>query len=56
MTKAELTAKINAAEHELNVREIAAGHLRGIPARQNAAAISTLYDKLCALNIARIEA
>jgi hypothetical protein len=55
MTKQEIAAKIAAAEHELNVREIAAGNLSGIPARQNAAAISTLYDRLNHLHIERIE-
>jgi hypothetical protein len=40
---------------ELQMREAAAAHLRGIPARQNASAIASLYDRLNALHIARLE-
>lgn len=52
---AALNFKIEEATHELNVREAAAAHLQGIPARQNAAAIARLYDRLNHLHIERIE-
>lgn len=55
MTTMTLEAKIAAAEKELVVREAAAKHLRGIPARQNASSIATLYDTLTDLHIRRIE-
>lgn len=46
---------IAATEKELVMRESAAKHLAGIPARQNAAAISYLYDRLNHLHIERLE-
>lgn len=52
---AALNFKIEEATHELNVREAAACHLTGIPARQNAASIARLYDRLNHLHIERIE-
>lgn len=51
-----LTEQIATATKELVIRESAARHLRGIPARQNAASISALYDRLNHLHIERIEA
>jgi hypothetical protein len=47
--------QIATAYRELQVRRTAAAHLRGIPARQNASAISHLYDQLNHLNIQLIE-
>lgn len=47
--------QIDNAYQELSMREAAAGHLNGIPARQNLNAISRLYDRLTSLNIAKIE-
>lgn len=52
---ASLMAQIAAAEKELVMREAAAAHLKGIPARQNANAIEALCDKLTDLHIRRIE-
>jgi hypothetical protein len=46
---------IAAATKELVMRQIAAAHLRGIPARQNACAIERLYDTLNHLHIQQIE-
>jgi hypothetical protein len=43
------------ATKELVIRETAAPHLHGIPAQQNATAISRLYDHLNRLHLARIE-
>ena len=51
-----ISAAIVAAEKELVVRESAAKHLRGIPARQNASAIERLCDVLTDLHIRRFEA
>lgn len=50
-----LSAAIVAAEKELVVRESAAKRLRGISAKQNAAAIERLYDVLVCLHIDRME-
>lgn len=47
--------KIAAAEKELVMRQAAARHLKGIPARQNQSAIDRLYDKLTAMHIDRLE-
>lgn len=46
---------IAAAYKELRMREAAAAHLSGIPAKQNANMIDQLYDKLNGLHIAAIE-
>lgn len=55
MTNETLIATIAAQTKELQIRENAARHLRGIPARQNASSISGLYDSLNDLHIQRIE-
>lgn len=52
---ADLTATIATLTKELRVREIAAGHLRGIPAKQNQTAIDVLYDRLVGLHLAQLE-
>lgn len=46
---------IAAAEKELVIRQRAAKHLRGIPARQNQNAIDRLYDVLTDLHILQFE-
>lgn len=46
---------IDSLYHELRVREGAAGHLSGIPARQNASTIDKLYDDLNHLHVAKFE-
>lgn len=51
----EIAATIAKLTKELTMRERAAHHLKGIPARQNQTAIDSLYDKLNALHIAQIE-
>ncbi len=56
MTMMTITNDIAAATQELVIREAAASHLSGIPARQNQAAIDGLYDVLNHLHIARMEA
>ncbi len=56
MTRTQVELKpIAAAEKELAMRKIAAKHLRGIPARQNASAINRLYDTLVDLHIKQLE-
>lgn len=50
-----LIANIAASETELEHRLIAAKHLRGIPQRQNASSINTLYDALVNMNLSLIE-
>lgn len=50
-----LTTAIATAEKELTIREAAAAHLSGIPARQNASAIERLCDTLTDLHIRRLE-
>ena len=52
----DITSRIAAAYKELVIRETAAAHLSGLPARHNATAIDGLYDVLNHLHIARIEA
>jgi len=54
-TPATIAAAIVTLTKELAMRERAAAHLRGIPARQNKSAIDGIYDRLNALHIARIE-
>ena len=55
MTNETLIATIANRTRELQHRENAAHHLRGIPARQNSSSISGLYDSLNALHIERLE-
>jgi hypothetical protein len=50
-----VAAAIAAAEKELVMRERAAAHLSGIPARQNTSSINYLYDRLTDLHIRRVE-
>lgn len=54
-TVTSIQLQIANATHELNVREAAAGHLTGIPARQNQTAIHRLYDQLNHLHIQQFE-
>lgn len=56
MTMTTIAATIETLTKELRVRESAASHLRGIPARQNQSSIASLYDRLNYLHIASIEA
>lgn len=52
----DILIRIAGLTKELVMRERAACHLTGIPAQQNASSINTLYDRLNALHIERIEA
>lgn len=55
MPVSDVNAAIEKLTKELVMRERAAAHLRGLPARHNQTAIDDLYDRLNALHIARIE-
>lgn len=54
-TALALAGNIAAAKKELDVRMMAANHLKGIPARQNQTEINKLYDRLNDLYIQQYE-